>query len=142
MHLVQLFFCINSTNIFRVKSKIKKTSSNAIAFLFFFFLGPHPWLMEVPRLGVESQLQLPTYAIATATREVSYIYGLHHSSQQHQIQTHWARPGIDPASSWILARFASTVLQWELPMISILLPNQNYTSSIELKVKGINQAQN
>ena len=24
------------------------------------FLGPHPWHMEIPRLGVESELQLPT----------------------------------------------------------------------------------
>ena len=25
----------------------------------FVFLGPHPWHMEVPRLGVESEVQLP-----------------------------------------------------------------------------------
>ena len=24
--------------------------------IFFFFLGPHPWHIEVPRLGVESDL--------------------------------------------------------------------------------------
>ena len=36
--------------------------------LFLSFLGEtHPWHMEVPRLGVESELQLPTYATATAT---------------------------------------------------------------------------
>ena len=27
--------------------------------VFWFFLGPHPWHIEVPRLGVESELQLP-----------------------------------------------------------------------------------
>ena len=27
-------------------------------FFFFVFLGPHLWHMEVPRLGVESELQL------------------------------------------------------------------------------------
>ena len=27
--------------------------------LFFFKIGMHPWYMEVPRLGVESELQLP-----------------------------------------------------------------------------------
>ena len=32
---------------------------------FFFFLGPHPWHMEVARLGVKSELQLPVYATAT-----------------------------------------------------------------------------
>ena len=28
--------------------------------------------------------------------------------------THWARPGIKPAASWILVRFVSTAPQWEL----------------------------
>ena len=28
--------------------------------------------------------------------------------------THWVRPGIEPASSWILVRFISTVPQWKL----------------------------
>ena len=36
-------------------------------FIIFFFLGPHLWHMEVPRLGVKSELQLPAYATATAT---------------------------------------------------------------------------
>ena len=31
------------------------------------FLGPHPWHMEVPRLGVKSELEPPTYTTATAT---------------------------------------------------------------------------
>ena len=31
---------------------------------FCFFLGPHPWHMEVPRLGVEPELQLPVYTTA------------------------------------------------------------------------------
>ena len=30
-------------------------------FFFFFFFGPHLWHMEGPRLGVESELQLPAY---------------------------------------------------------------------------------
>ena len=31
------------------------------------FLGPHLWHMEVSRLGVESEVQLPAYNTATAT---------------------------------------------------------------------------
>ena len=38
--------------------------------------------MEVPKLGVELELELPTYA--TATQDPSHICDLHHSSQQHQ----------------------------------------------------------
>ena len=43
---------------------------------------PH---MEVLRLGVESELQLPAYATAIATPDPSHICNLHHSSRQCQI---------------------------------------------------------
>ena len=51
----------------------------------FFFLGLHPWLMEVPRLGVQLELQLPAYATVTAIPDLSHICNLHHSSWQHWI---------------------------------------------------------
>ena len=38
--------------------------------------------MEVPRLGVELELQLLAYATATATLDPSHVCDLHHSSQQ------------------------------------------------------------
>ena len=46
--------------------------------------------MDVPELGVELKLQLPAYA--TAHGNAASL-------------THWARPGIKPASSWILVGF-------------------------------------
>ena len=49
------------------------------------FLGPHPWHMEVPRLGVQSELQLLAYTTTTATSDVSRVCDLHHSSWQCQI---------------------------------------------------------
>ena len=52
---------------------------------FFFFLGPHPWHMEVPRLGIESQLQLPAYTTVTAVQCPSHVCDLHHSSRQNWI---------------------------------------------------------
>ena len=54
-----------------------------ILFLFLIiiiFWGLHPWHMETPRLGVESELQLLAYA--TATQDLSHVCDLHHSSQQ------------------------------------------------------------
>ena len=44
-----------------------------IPFLFFVFcfLGPHPQHMEVPRLGVESELRLLAYTTATAMQDLS-----------------------------------------------------------------------
>ena len=40
--------------------------------------------MEVPRLEVEVELQLPAYTTATATPDLSCVYDLHHSSRQSQ----------------------------------------------------------
>ena len=54
-------------------------------YLFCFFM--HLQYMEVPRLGVQSELQLPVYATATATatRDPSHVCDLHHSSWQRWI---------------------------------------------------------
>ena len=41
--------------------------------------------MEVPSLGMESEPQLPAYATATATRDPSRVFNLHHCSWQHQV---------------------------------------------------------
>ena len=49
------------------------------------FLGPHPEHMEDPRLGVESELQLPATVTATATQDLSRNCDLHHSSRQRRI---------------------------------------------------------
>ena len=113
--------------------------------LAFCFLGPHPWHMEVPTLGVPSELRLPAYTTATATWDPSHVFNLHHSSQQCRILNP-LRPtpqplqfGIGPhlsltphsswhcwvpntlsatrESSWILVRFISPAPQWELPAI-------------------------
>ena len=37
------------------------------------FLGPHSQHMEVPRLGVESELQLPAYTTVTAMPDPSLV---------------------------------------------------------------------
>ena len=41
--------------------------------------------MEVPRLGVDSELQPPVYTIPIAMWNLSCVCNLHHSSRQHQI---------------------------------------------------------
>ena len=53
----------------------------------FCFLGSplHPPHIEVPRLGITSELQLPAYTTATATWDLSHVCHLHHSSWQHWI---------------------------------------------------------
>ena len=84
----------------RSKNLLRKgvMSAHTASFFFFFFLsfflllvllllflGPLPRHMEVPRLGVESELQPPACARATATQDPSCICNLHHSSRQRRI---------------------------------------------------------
>ena len=45
-----------------------------IFYLFFVFLGLHLKHMEVPRLGIQSELQLPVYATATAMQDPSHVW--------------------------------------------------------------------
>ena len=45
--------------------------------LFFYFLRPHLWHTEVPRLGIESEPQLPAYITATVTQDPSCACNLH-----------------------------------------------------------------
>ena len=73
--------------------------------------------MEVPRLGVELELQLLAYTTATATPDLSQVCDLHHNSQQCPILTHYVRPGIKPTSSWMLVGFITSEPQGEVPRV-------------------------
>ena len=101
-------------------------------FVFFFFLGLHLWHMEVPRLHRNWKCQFPGWIRV----------GSHQSTlqpQQHQIQAmsanytathsnsrslnHWARPGIEPASSWILLGFITAEPRQQLPQHNSKMAN-------------------
>jgi len=79
---------------------------------FFFFLGLHLQHMEVPRLGVKSELQFPDYATDTAILDPSCFGELYHSSQQCRILNSLSRDRdwtcflID--TSWVLYQWATT----------------------------------
>ena len=60
-------------------------NARCFAFSMIFFLEPRPQHMEVPKLGVESELQLPAYAAATATPDPSCNSDLYHGLWQCQI---------------------------------------------------------
>ena len=61
--------------------------------------------MEVPRLGAESELQLPAYTTAIATRDQSHAYDLHTTAYGNaRSLTHRTRAGIEPSTSWFLVR--------------------------------------
>ena len=60
--LAQTFKRTSTLQVLSAQPKLEHQNSPSL-----FFLGRHPWHMEGPRLGVESQLQLPAYTTATAT---------------------------------------------------------------------------
>ena len=73
------------------------TAEGFFCFVLFCFLGPSLWHMEVPRLGVESELQLLAYTTATAIPDPSWICDLHHSSRQC-----WILNPLSEARDWTL----------------------------------------
>ena len=85
---------------------------------------------EVPRLGVESELQLWAYATAIAAWDPSRICDLHTAHGNPGSPTHGARPGIEPTSSQILIGFISAVPQGELPYVVPFLNNSNALSHV------------
>ena len=58
-----------------------------------FWKGTHSWHMELPRLGVESVLQLQAYTTATATTDLTIL-------QQARSLTHWARYCVRFLTHW------------------------------------------
>ena len=61
------------SNLSLITPKMCTTAGTPKELLLFLFLGPHLRHMEVPRLGVQSELQLPAYTTATATQDPSCI---------------------------------------------------------------------
>ena len=70
--------------------------------------------MEVPRLQVGSELQLPAYTTATAMPDLTHVQPTLWLTAMLDILSHLARPGIEPAFSWILVGFTVAESQWEL----------------------------
>ena len=56
---------------------------NSFFLKFFGFFRTTPRHVEVPRQGVELELQLPAYTTATAMWDPRHVCNLHHSSRQH-----------------------------------------------------------
>ena len=79
---------------------------------------PYLWHMEVPRLGVKSELQLPAYTLAIAAWDQVTSETCTTTQGNTESLIHWAKPRIKPAFSWILARFITAEPQQELPEIS------------------------
>ena len=100
------YVCVYKMHIYWVSVSLQYSRVECSSLFFFFcFLGPHPQYVDVPRPGVELELQRPAYATATAVWDLSCICNLYYSSQQQQILNPWVRPGIEPTFSCVLVRF-------------------------------------
>ena len=83
----------------------------------FAFLGPHVQHMEVPRLGIESELQLPAYTTATATPDPSHVCDLHHGLWQCRILNPLSETGDWTLILMMTSWFVTTESQWEFPIL-------------------------
>ena len=70
-----VLLCYNQVHSY--KSSSQRACLAHFFFLSFVFLGLHPWHMVLPRLGIQSELNLLAYATATATLNLSHICDLH-----------------------------------------------------------------
>ena len=70
----------------KLRQDKKKTRGSLLTkFFSFVLLEPHLGHVEVPKLGVQLELQPPAYTPATATQDPSCIFDPHHSSQQRRV---------------------------------------------------------
>ena len=114
-------------------------SLNFFFFFFFFcFLEPPLQHMEVPRLGVESELQLLVYTTATATPDLSCVCDLYHSSRLHQIPDplidarDWTHTVMD--TNWIYFHCSTTETPEILPERYFSLSKGLFIQSIEILI--------
>ena len=98
---------------------------------FFFFFGRTHGIWKFPGYRFKSELQLPAYTTATATRDLSCVWELHHSSQQGWIINPLSKARDGTHIPWILVRFISAVSRQELH-------DSCWRSSIVVKSKGLN----
>ena len=87
--------------------------------------------MEVLRLGVKLELQLPAYAIAITMPDLSHVWDLHHSYQQRQI--------LNPL---IKAKDQTHVLKdtgCRVPVVAQWLMNPNRNHEVEGSISGLAQ---
>ena len=66
-------------------------------------------------------------------RDPSRVYDLHHSSRQPL--THWARPGIEPPTSWFLVRIINHWAMRETPTANIYWKPTMESQRVSIPVK-------
>ena len=81
-YLQLLFFFFFTSDLFKLKVTPGWSDFEPFFLSFLVFLGPYPWHMEIPRLGVKSELQPLAHTSATAMPDLSQVHDPHHNSRQ------------------------------------------------------------
>ena len=85
IEVAEFFLCLYMAFSLHVHISSASPSSSSSSSSSFIFLGLNLQHMEVPRIGVESELQLPAYTTATAMSGLSHFCKLQHSSWHYWI---------------------------------------------------------
>ena len=78
--------------------------------------------IEVPRLGVKSELLLPAYTTATAMPDLNLICDLHHSSRRCQVLDPLSEARDPTHNLMIPSQIRFCCARWELLMSENVLP--------------------
>ena len=87
-----------------------------LIFLFLVYFGPHLWHVQVPRLGVKSELQLPAYTTAMLDPSHHLQPTLQLTAMPDPSPTEQGQE-LNPVSSWIIIRFVTAEPQQEFQNI-------------------------
>ena len=94
--------------------------------------------MEVPRLGVQRELQLLAYATATATLNQSRVCDLHHSSWQRQIFNPLSKASDQTLNLMVPSRIHFLCAMTGTPKVSFFLfENSSLYFKTDSKIKWI-----
>ena len=106
-------------------------------FVFVFVL--HVQHMEVPRLGIELELQPQAYTTATVTWDLSYASDLHHSLQMPNTSpTEWDQTRILMDTSWICCDWGTVGIPWGsfLCLLEIGFASQSVGAPVPSTIPG------
>ena len=107
-----IIICRDHFQLIIIISNIWKVNMFKYKLVYLFVLGPHSPHMEVLRLRSNWSCSHWPQPQQCQIQAMSSTYTTAHSNVRSL--THWERPGIEPASSWILVRFISTEQWWKL----------------------------
>ena len=97
-NLLSITYHLSNHPVFNLPSQIVNAFFSF--FLVFFFLGLHLWHMKVPRLGSNQSYSCQCTPQLHRIWAAPMTYITAHSNTRSL--THWVRPGIKPATSWLL----------------------------------------